>query len=111
MTTHRISAAPCPLPDRSSTLRRTARRLWAWVQRHRDRRDARAAFLHMAAQDDRGLADMGLTRQDVDWAARLPLSRNAALEAHKAARARRQADPLTRYDAQGMDARAYPVTR
>ena len=63
-------------------------RLNAWRAR-RAQREARAAFLHMAQRDDRLLADMGLTREDVDWAARLPIERNAAVEARERSRKRR----------------------
>lgn len=48
------------------------------VRRYRELRRDRAAFLHLARLDDRLLDDIGVTREDVEWAARLPLDRNAA---------------------------------
>ncbi len=40
---------------------------------------ARKAVRKLAELDDQLLHDVGLTRGDVDWASRLPLSANAAL--------------------------------
>ena len=50
-----------------------------WRQRRMDRQ----AFQHMIALDDHILRDIGVTRSDVIWASRLPLSQNAALELQK----------------------------
>ncbi len=49
----------------------------------RQRRIDRQAFQHMIALDDHILHDIGVTRSDVIWASRLPLSQNAALELQK----------------------------
>ncbi len=44
---------------------------------------SRQAFDRMLALDDRTLADIGVTRDDVLWASKLPLSANAAQELQK----------------------------
>ena len=55
----------------------------AW-RKHRELRKMhltdRAAFEHMLHVEDRILEDIGVTRDDVIWASKLPLSKNAALE-------------------------------
>ncbi|MEM1045446.1 MAG: DUF1127 domain-containing protein [Pseudomonadota bacterium] len=51
--------------------------IWARIKEYRDRRDAFAVLLHL---DERMLDDIGLSRGDIQWAARLPLKVNAALE-------------------------------
>lgn len=48
------------------------------VRRYRELRRDRAAFGNVARLDDRLLEDIGVTREEVEWAARLPLARNAA---------------------------------
>ena len=40
----------------------------------------REAFNTLLSLDDRSLADIGVSRQDVLWASRLPLSQNASHE-------------------------------
>lgn len=52
-----------------------------WQKRRTDRQ----AFQHMLALDDKLLRDIGLTRADVIWADKLPLSQNAAAELEKIA--------------------------
>ncbi len=56
--------------------------------RHRQRID-RQAFSNMLSLDTAILQDIGVTREDVIWASKLPLSQNAALELDKVARANR----------------------
>lgn len=46
-------------------------------RKNRERRDAFNTMLHL---DDRMLSDIGVTRDDVRWASRLPLSVNASEE-------------------------------
>jgi uncharacterized protein YjiS (DUF1127 family) len=46
--------------------------LWRHWQAHRSVR-------HLASLDDHVLRDIGLTRGDVEWAERVPLSQNAVL--------------------------------
>ncbi|MEM7213933.1 MAG: DUF1127 domain-containing protein [Pseudomonadota bacterium] len=46
----------------------------------RQQRIDRDAFSNLLALDDRSLADIGVTRDQVIWASKLPLSVNAALE-------------------------------
>lgn len=53
-----------------------------WQQRRIDRQ----AFQHMVTLDDPLLRDIGVTKSDVIWASKLPLSINAALELEKIAR-------------------------
>ena len=52
-----------------------------WQKRRTDRQ----AFQHMIALDDNLLRDIGITRADVIWANKLPLSQNAAAELEKIA--------------------------
>ncbi len=50
-----------------------------WIQNRVDRQ----AFSHLLTLDDHILKDIGLTRDDVVWASRLPVSVNASLELEK----------------------------
>ena len=50
-----------------------------WQKRRTDHQ----AFQHMIALDDNILRDIGISRADVIWASKLPLSQNAALELQK----------------------------
>lgn len=43
--------------------------------------------------NDRMLNDIGVTREEVEWAVQLPLSENAALKLQQKAKARRQQNP------------------
>ncbi len=54
----------------------------AWEVR-RQRRINRDAFKTLLRMDDRSLADIGVTRDEVVWASRLPLSYNASAELEK----------------------------
>lgn len=56
---------------------------------HREMKNERAAFMHMATLDDSTLDDIGVTREDIAWAASLPLDVNAALAVRERARRRR----------------------
>ena len=59
-----------------------AGRLRTFLERkalYRQRKIDRAAFLTMMSLDDSMLDDIGLTRNDIIWAAKLPLSVDAAL--------------------------------
>lgn len=49
-----------------------------WMKRRQDLRDRRDAFSHLLKLDDSLLEDIGVTRMDVQRAARLPLSIDAA---------------------------------
>ena len=53
-------------------------RIVAWFDRRSAQIVDRAAFDTLTRLDDRHLKDIGLTREDVEWASNLPLSRNAA---------------------------------
>lgn len=57
----------------------------AWMQGKR-RREDRDAFLNLLGKDDAILRDIGVTRADVEYAARLPLHRSAAEELRLIAR-------------------------
>ena len=64
-----------------------------WYRRRRDLREARAAFLHMIHLDHRMLDDAGVTREEVLWAAALPIEINAALALQARATARKKRQP------------------
>jgi len=63
-----------------------------WYRHRRDLKETRLAFMHVVHLEDRLLDDMGVTRDDVLWAAALPLEVNAA----KALRLRAQRQRTTR---------------
>ena len=50
------------------------------IRTRRQRKLDRAAVQHMLGLEDYMLRDIGLTRADIEWANRLPLSVNAATE-------------------------------
>jgi len=54
----------------------------------RQRNIDRQAFSHLHSLEDHILADIGVTRDDVNWAGKLPLEKNAACELQKIARQR-----------------------
>ncbi len=56
-----------------------------WQLRKQQRID-RDAFAHMLSLSDHVLRDTGVTREDVIWASKLPLSKNASKELRKIAR-------------------------
>jgi len=58
-----------------------------FVIRYNQRID-RQAFKNVLTLDDRTLQDIGVTRQDVKWASRLPLSEDAAIKLEEIARRR-----------------------
>ncbi|MCP5086349.1 MAG: hypothetical protein GY952_06050 [Rhodobacteraceae bacterium] len=60
-----------------------------WLKTHRSSRISRAAFMNTVYLDDALLRDIGVTREEVKWAAGLPLSINAAQALHRKARVRR----------------------
>lgn len=68
---------------------RLRQRFGSALRRWSERRVNRATFLRLRDLDDRQLRDIGLTRGEVDWAASLPLWRDAGLEAKQAAEQRR----------------------
>lgn len=53
-------------------------RLLSWVKRRREQRENRDAFAHLLKLDDTLLRDIGVTRAEVERAARLPLAEDAA---------------------------------
>jgi uncharacterized protein YjiS (DUF1127 family) len=72
----------------------------------RSRRDSRDAFTNLRYQDDRILADIGVLRDEVEWAARLPLDVDAssALHARAEERRRQESERLARRrDARHLD--------
>ncbi len=58
-------------------------------KRRKIQRLNRSAYLTLLYTDDRLLKDIGIDRADVEWAAKLPLDRNAALEIEKIRKRRR----------------------
>ena len=58
----------------------TIRQAWNLRQQRRTDRDAFNTLLRL---DDRALRDIGVSREDVMWASRLPLTFNAAQELEK----------------------------
>ena len=62
----------------------------AWWKTWRQRREDRRAFEHLLGLDDIMLKDIGVTRADVIWANRLPLSQNAAAELETISRQNRK---------------------
>jgi len=58
----------------------TIRQAWKLRQHRRTDRDAFNTLLRL---DDRALQDIGVSREDVLWASRLPLTFNAAQELEK----------------------------
>ena len=59
--------------DRISKQRGWVARLWSALGKWRALRVRRQAFLNTRRLDDRMLADIGVTREEVEWAAGLPL--------------------------------------
>jgi uncharacterized protein YjiS (DUF1127 family) len=68
------------LPGRVVAMIKTA------IERRIQRTTDRQAFSHLLALDQHTLDDIGITRDDVFWASRLPLSINASHELEKIAR-------------------------
>lgn len=64
--------------------------LWTWIKRRQQQRLDRALLQNVAALDDHMLKDIGVTRGDVQWASKLPLSQNAAAELHQISLRRRR---------------------
>lgn len=67
---------------------RASKGLQEWVERRQDR----AAFLKLRSLDDRQLRDIGLTREDVEEAANLPIWQSASEEVQRRARHRRRSE-------------------
>lgn len=61
-----------------------------WFQRQIEQRVDRMAFRTLERLSDADLRDIGLTRADVEWASRLPLSENASAALQEVARQRRR---------------------
>ena len=60
-----------------------------FVARFLELRERRDAFRSLLRLDARLLSDIGVTREDIEWASRLPLSVNASAELQKIAKERR----------------------
>ena len=77
-----ITLAPVNCIEATSLMQRLACRVRNWRARNKVR--------GMLGLDDRMLADIGVRRDEVQWAAYLPLSENAALSLEEAAFRRRR---------------------
>jgi len=71
-------------------VKRILRDLKAYYRQRRQRRIDRLAFQHLIALEDDILRDIGVSRADVIWASKLPLSQNAAQELEIIARQNRR---------------------
>lgn len=85
-------AAAAPSPDAGQIRRRIPpapirmlQRISTWYRRWRDARDRRDAFLYLLTLDEHMLSDIGVSREQVLQASRLPLRENAALQLRQAA--------------------------
>ncbi len=56
-----------------------------WWNIRIEHRTNRAAFQHVLGLDDDMLKDIGVTRDDVNWANKLPIEQNASLELQRVA--------------------------
>lgn len=70
-------------------LQTLATRLRHKLETHREHRVTRRAFMNTFRLDDRMLDDIGVTREEVEWAASLPLEVNASHALYARARKRR----------------------
>ena len=84
-----------------SILQGIAADIWALIDRQRERleirraqKDARTAFMNMLTLEDKILDDIGVTHEDVKWAASLPIEVNASRALFARARKRRTGYPL-----------------
>lgn len=73
-----LTSTQTPAPARP-LMRRALAGLRAALARRRAAREARLAFSRWLSLDARMLEDAGVTREEVDWAAGLPLHVDAAL--------------------------------
>ncbi len=67
-------------------LQRLISGLIEYRQLRKQQRVDRDAFAHMLTLNDHILNDIGVTHEDVIWASKLPLSKNAAKELHRVSR-------------------------
>lgn len=71
-------AITTPLENSDSLMKRLLKGFGKTLQQRRERRIDRDAFTHLNSLDDNLLKDIGVTREDVQWAMNLPLSQNAS---------------------------------
>ena len=71
-------ALSTPIADTESLSGRLMRVVQRYFRLRKARRIDRDAFRHLLKLDDSLLQDIGVTRADVEWAARLPLSQDAS---------------------------------
>ena len=69
-------------------------RLKDYLNTVKRRRESRDAFRHLLSLDEALLRDVGVTRADVEWAAQLPLSVNAARALQDCAAAHKKRNDL-----------------
>lgn len=89
--THSGQFLVAPSSRMLSALAAFVRRAREHSQQLRSLKQDRAAFMNLVHQDDRILDDIGVTREEVLWAASLPVRINAALALHERAQMRRRA--------------------
>ena len=88
--THSGQFLTAPSSRMLSALAAFVRRAREHGQHHRSLKQDRAAFMNMVHQDDRILDDIGVTREEVLWAASLSVRINAALALQERAQMRRR---------------------
>lgn len=97
MTTLTMQQAERPMNLRLlSTLTAVLNTIRSWHQKRRNLKESRAAFMHMVYLDDQILDDVGVTSEEVRWAASLPLEENAALALREMAKERKSRDRTAR---------------
>ena len=79
----------------SQSRSRDAAGAWPWLGRLLRNWQARRTIQRLASCDDYMLADIGVQRLDVEWAAGLPLTVNAALALEERSFRRQRMQPQT----------------
>jgi len=83
-------------------LRRHFHSFMKYLELRKAQRIDRLAFQHVLYLDDQLLEDIGVTRDDVLWANKLPLKENAALELRNIARQKCHALDNRAYERKGI---------
>lgn len=99
---------PAPGTRIAAGLRPLMSRLRRMFETYRQNKVSRDAFLNLLCLDDMMLDDIGVTRAEVECAARLPLRINASHALAAKAHARRNRDLLAQDDAVVVEHRVAP---